>query len=143
MSDASLPAEVAARQGADGRRAITLSGFAGLALTGGVVVALLARDESWASVPFLLSAAAVVGILQLADRHVSAYDHELRRQAGPQPRRKLKRDPLAAGRGYLGFHARRAGWQPGLVIAGVWATWAVPAALFASLLVNAVYTILS
>ncbi len=105
--------------------------------TAAVAIGLVFADRSWTSVPFLLGAAAVVAILRLADRHVLAYDHHVR--GSDAPRRRLNPDPLATRRGYLTFHAERAGWRPGALIALVWATWLVPTVLFASLVVNAVY----
>lgn len=124
---------------AGSRRAVALSALAGLVFTAATVLGLLARGESWSSVPFLLGAAASVGVLRLAEQHLLDYHH--RTVPEGQERPKDKRDPLATRRGYLGFHAERAGWSPTAVVAGVWASWAVPAALFVLLVVNAVVTL--
>jgi hypothetical protein len=107
-----------------GRRAILVAALPGISLTVGIAVSEAYSNESWSALPFLMSGTAAVLVLNLDDRHVSAYETETR-----SPRRAFDGRLVPTGRRYVSFHAHRAGWPPTWCIAAVWIAWATPVGL--------------
>jgi hypothetical protein len=97
----------------------------GISLTVGIAVSEAYSNESWSALPFLMSGTAAVLVLNLDDRHVSAYEAET-----GSPRRAFDGRLVPTGRRYISFHSHRAGWRPAWCIAAVWIAWATPVGLF-------------